>query len=102
HVVTENERRLRAVEALRKRDAAALGDLLDASHESLRDDFEVSSPALDAMVAAARKDPACLGARMTGAGFGGCAVALVRAGKTEPFLTRVLADYEAATGLVPQ
>jgi galactokinase len=102
HVVTENERTLRAVEALRKRDAAALGDLLDASHESLRDDFEVSSPALDAMVASARKDPACYGARMTGAGFGGCAVALVRAGKAGAFLTRVLAEYEEATGLVPK
>jgi galactokinase len=102
HVVTENERTLRAAEALRKRDTAALGELLDASHESLRDDFEVSSPALDAMVAAAQKDPACFGARMTGAGFGGCAVALVRAGRGEPFLTRVLADYEQSTGLVPK
>jgi galactokinase len=102
HVVTENERTLRAVDALRKRDTAALGDLLDASHESLRDDFEVSSSALDAMVAAAQKDPACFGARMTGAGFGGCAVALVRAGRTEPFLARVLAAYEQATGLVPK
>jgi galactokinase len=102
HVVTENERTLRAVDALRRRDTAALGDLLDASHESLRDDFEVSSPALDAMVAAAQKDPACFGARMTGAGFGGCAVALVRAGRTEPFLARVLAAYEQATGLVPK
>jgi galactokinase len=102
HVVTENERTLRAVQALRRGDVEALGALLDASHESLRDDFEVSSPALDAMVACARKDPACHGARMTGAGFGGCAVALVRAGQTEPFLGRVLADYEDATGLVPK
>jgi galactokinase len=102
HVVTENERVLRAVEALRKRDVATLGDLLDASHESLRDDFEVSSPALDAMVAAARKHPACYGARMTGAGFGGCAVALVKAGQTEPFLASVLADYEQQTGKTPK
>jgi galactokinase len=102
HVVTENDRTLRAVEALRRGDVAALGALLDASHESLRDDFEVSSPALDAMVACARKDPACYGARMTGAGFGGCAVALARVGQTEPFLGRVLADYQDATGLVPR
>jgi galactokinase len=102
HVVTENERTLHAVEALKKGDVQALGRLLDASHESLRDDFEVSSPALDAMVASAQKDPACYGARMTGAGFGGCAVALVRAAKTEPFLTRVLADYEDATRLAPK
>ncbi len=102
HVVTENERTLQAVDALRKGRIETLGHLLDASHESLRDDFEVSSPALDAMVASARKDPACLGARMTGAGFGGCAVALVRVGKTEAFLTRVLADYQDATGLAPK
>jgi galactokinase len=102
HVVTENERTLRAVEALRRGDVPALGEILDASHESLRDDFEVSSPALDAIVSCARQHPACYGARMTGAGFGGCAVALVRAGQTEPFLTRVLADYEAATGFVPR
>ena len=102
HVVTENERTLRAVDALRKGDIAALGELLDASHESLRDDFEVSSPALDAMVSCARQHTACHGARMTGAGFGGCAVALVRAGQTEGFLTRVLADYEKATGLSPK
>ena len=102
HVVTENERTLHAVDALRKGRIETLGHLLDQSHESLRDDFEVSSPALDAMVACARKDPACYGARMTGAGFGGCAVALVRAGKAEPFLTRVLADYQDATGLAPK
>jgi galactokinase len=76
HVVGENARTLEAADAL----AAAtspLRRLMDASHESLRDDFEVSSPALDAIVAAARAAPGCLGARMTGAGFGGCAVALV-------------------------
>jgi galactokinase len=102
HVVTENERTLHAVEALRKGRIDVLGQLLDQSHESLRDDFEVSNPALDAMVTCARKDPACHGARMTGAGFGGCAVALVRGGMAPPFLERVLADYEATTGLAPK
>jgi galactokinase len=102
HVVTENERTLHAVDALRKGRIEALGQLLDQSHESLRDDFEVSSPALDAMVACARQDAACYGARMTGAGFGGCAVAVVRASQAEPFLARVLPAYESTTGLAPK
>ncbi len=101
HVVSENERTLRAAEAMRRSDAPALGALLDASHESLRDDFEVSSPALDIMVACARQDSSGLGARMTGAGFAGCAVALVRSGEVEGFLSRVLGAFAQETGLVP-
>jgi galactokinase len=75
HVVSENARVLEAVEALRARDFARLGALLDASHASLRDHYEVSAAALDLAVAAAT-DAGALGARMTGAGFGGCALAL--------------------------
>jgi len=75
HVVSENGRVLEAAGALRAGDTAALGPLLDASHASLRDDFEVSTPELDALVAALR-DGGALGARLTGAGFGGCVVAL--------------------------
>ncbi len=102
HVVTENERTVRAAEVMRRGDAFGLGALLDASHASLRDDFEVSSPALDAMVACARRDTACRGARMTGAGFGGCAMALVRGDEAAAFLARVLPDYERQTGLAPK
>jgi galactokinase len=101
HVVGENERTLAAAEAARRGDAAALGRLLDASHESLRDDFEVSSPALDTMVACARAIDGCLGARMTGAGFGGCALALVRHDALEGFVASVAPRYAAATGLRP-
>jgi galactokinase len=77
HVIGENARVLDAVDALSTGDMVRVGALMDASHASLRDDFEVSSPALDAMVELVRSLPGCLGARMTGGGFAGCCVALV-------------------------
>ena len=101
HVVTENARTLRAVGAMRRGDAAGVGRLMDASHESLRDDFEVSSRELDAMVACARGEGSCYGARMTGAGFGGCAVALVDAEAAGAFAEAVAVCYEEATGIAP-
>ena len=70
-----------------------LGQLMIESHISLRDDFEVSSPALDAIVDCANAEAACYGARMTGAGFGGCAVALVKAQTAAEFAERVRACY---------
>jgi galactokinase len=99
HVLTENQRVLEAVAALRGDDLERLGSLLNASHISLRDDFEVSSPALDQIVAAARAQPGCYGARMTGAGFGGCAVALVKRDQAEAFVPAVSAAYRRASGL---
>ena len=101
HVVTENARTLRAVEEMERKDAAALGRLMNASHASLRDDFEVSSDELDAMVACAQGHESCFGARMTGAGFGGCAVALVRADAASLFVTAVSTCYRATTGREP-
>ena len=101
HVVMENSRTLQAVEAMRQRDAARLGQLMDDSHASLRDDFEVSSDELNDMVACARRQDTCYGARMTGAGFGGCAVALVRADAAHLFAAAVAACYQATTGIVP-
>lgn len=101
HVVTENARTLAAVDALRQGDAGAVGALLGESHRSLRDDFEVSSPALDAMVCHAAAHEACYGARMTGAGFGGCAVALIDAAESRAFVDAVSAGYQDETGLVP-
>ena len=88
HVVTENERVLRTVEALRAGDMPRVGALLDESHRSLRDDFEVSSPELDAAVEAA-VEAGALGARMTGAGFGGSALALAPAGRADAVRERV-------------
>ena len=101
HVVTENGRTLAAAEAMQAGDAAALGALMKASHASLRDDFEVSSRELDAMVAVAQAQPGCFGARMTGAGFGGCAVALVERDAVPSFVERVTAGYRDATGHQP-
>lgn len=94
HVITENERTLAAVQAMEDGDAALFGSLMNRSHDSLRDQFEVSSPALDQMVEAARGAPGCLGARMTGGGFAGCAVALVQADMAEQFRSQVLANYD--------
>jgi galactokinase len=99
HIVTENERTLQAADALRRGDAMEAGLLMNASHESLKLDFEVSSPELDAIVECSRHRPDCLGARLTGAGFGGCAVALVREGDLPGFVSDVRDGYRAATGL---
>jgi len=101
HVVSENARTLSARKAMGRGDADFLGQLFIASHISLREDFEVSSPALDAIVDCANAEAACYGARMTGAGFGGCALALVRADAADDFVERVAARYQAATGNEP-
>jgi galactokinase len=101
HVITENERTLGAAEAMKRGDAALLGELMNASHNSLRDDFQVSSRELDAMVECGRGVRGCLGIRMTGAGFGGCAVALVRTAEVREFVPAVADCYRAATGMAP-
>jgi galactokinase len=93
HVVTENQRTLQAVQAMRDADLDGLGRLMDASHTSLCDDFEVSGPALDAITDVARDAPGCLGARMTGGGFAGCAVALVEADASRAFTAEVIDRY---------
>jgi galactokinase len=99
HVVSENQRVLEAVEVLEAGDLERFGELMVASHESLRDDYEVSSKELDALVELARKQPGALGARMTGAGFGGCTVNLVQAEAAEEFAAAVRAGYKQALGL---
>jgi galactokinase len=101
HVVTEDERTLQAIEAMRKGDAVEMGRLMNASHTSLRKDYEVSSQELDTMVACARREDGCYGARMTGAGFGGCAVALVAADVAGAFAEAVVACYRRATDIAP-
>ena len=98
HVVTENARVLKAVDALRADDVVMLGKLFSESHASLRDDFEVTNDALNWIVEAAQARPECYGARMTGAGFGGCAVALVRRESAEAFAKTVGAEYRARSG----
>ena len=101
HVLTENVRTVAAAEALRKGDGRAFGRLMDQSHVSMRDDFEISSSALDTMVACAQAAEGCLGARMTGGGFGGCAVALVREDYTQSFIDGVARAYERETEIEP-
>lgn len=102
HVITENQRTLDAVAALEAGDVARFGELMNASHISLRDDYEVSCPELDAMVEAAWAQEGVYGARMTGAGFGGCTVNLVAQEATAAFERAVAAAYTKATGLVPE
>ncbi len=101
HVITENMRTVAAKEAMHKGQIKRLGELMNASHVSLRDDFEVSSPALNAIVECAQSHPGCYGARMTGGGFGGCAVALVQIAHIEDFVEQVIACYIRRTNLQP-
>lgn len=101
HVVTEDQRTLAAAKAMREGDPVTLGRLMHESHVSLRDDFEVCNDALNTMVECASAHPGCHGARMTGAGFGGCAVALVDAEAAGDFEKSVAAAYQEKTGLEP-
>jgi galactokinase len=98
HVVTEDARVLAAVRALREGDAETLGALFHASHESMRDDYEVSVPEVDVIVALARALPDVYGARLTGGGFGGSVVMLARPGTSRDVARRVATDYSAKTG----
>lgn len=101
HVVSENARVLEAERRLRCGDVAALGGLVDESHASLRDDFEVSSAELDAMVRSVRAEASCYGARMMGAGFGGTVVALAAAGGARAMGERALLRYASESSLTP-
>jgi galactokinase len=98
HVVSENGRVLNAVAALRRDEVDLFGQLLTQSHASLRDDYEVSSPDLDALVDIAHHTPGVLGARLTGAGFGGCAVALATADQAAHATAAIVDRYRRTTG----
>jgi len=99
HVISENQRVLNAVSCLFKGEIMQFGALMNASHESLRDNYEVTGFELDTLVAAAQKINGVLGARMTGAGFGGCTVNLVRENVVADFIERVGQEYQGKTGL---
>ncbi len=99
HVVTENARVLESIKALKRGDMDHLGTLMNASHNSLRDHYHVSCPELDTLVEAARNTPGTLGARMTGAGFGGCTVNLVETEKAPRFIETIINHYKSATGI---
>jgi galactokinase len=98
HVITENARVLAFVEGLRRGDAAPLGALLAASHQSLREDYEVSLPDVDVLVALAQADPDVLGARMTGGGCGGAVLFLARSGRAAQAGARLVRAYGGKTG----
>jgi galactokinase len=99
HVVEEIDRVLQSIKALKENDLAQFGQLMNGSHDSLRDLYEVTGAELDAMVAAARLVPGVLGSRMTGAGFGGCTVSLVHEDSIDVFQEEVGRKYNEATGL---
>lgn len=101
HIITENIRVLQTAEAMAQNDAAQLGKLMYESHCSLRDDFDVSGEALNVIVECAMSHPSCIGARMTGAGFAGCAVAMVEKGKEQDFVAAVSRAYAAKMEVEP-
>ncbi len=101
HVISENQRVLDAVEVMKRDDLVGLGRLMNQSHESLKENYEVSCPELDAMVEIARQQAGCFGARLTGAGFGGCTVNLVRDATVPAFVASVPRGYRERTGLEP-
>ncbi len=101
HVVGEVQRTTDAVKALKSGDIAAFGKLMNASHVSLRDDYEVTGPQLDAMAEEAWKIDGVIGSRMTGGGFGGCTVSLVKNEAIDTFIQQVGSNYEARTGIKP-
>ncbi|MFO0588402.1 MAG: galactokinase [Polyangiaceae bacterium] len=105
HVVTENERVRAAVSALRAGDVERLGELLSASHASMRDDYEVSLPDIDRLVSIAEATPGVLGARLTGGGFGGCVIALASRTETSDLAetaANIARDYSSITGRAGQ
>ncbi len=98
HVITECERVNAAVKAMKSGDVKLFGKLLNESHYSLRDKYEVTGRELDALTQAARSFDGCIGSRMTGGGFGGCTVSLVKREKVKDFVKQVCAEYKKATG----
>lgn len=101
HVVSECQRTNDAVAALRRNDLKTMGELMNQSHESLRDDYEVSCPELDKIVEVSWGIPGVLGSRMTGAGFGGCTISIVDEKKIELYQAHVSSQYELAFGFQP-
>ncbi len=99
HVVSENQRVIKAMEVLKMGNLTAFGELLKASHKSLKEDYEVTGKELDSITEVADAHPACLGSRMTGAGFGGCAISIVKTTGIQDFENTVGIQYKEKTGL---
>ena len=101
HVISENGRVLEAVKVLKENNLARFGELMNQSHDSLKDDYEVTGIELDTLVYEGRKLPGVIGTRMTGAGFGGCTVSIVLTKDTENFMAKLAKAYTEKTGLIP-
>lgn len=102
HVISENGRVSEAVKVLRDNNLVRFGELMNLSHDSLKDDYEVTGNELDTLVYEARKLPGVIGSRMTGAGFGGCTVSIVRKEYVERFIKDLGIVYSAKTGLIAE
>jgi len=101
HVISENGRVTEAVRVLKENNLERFGELMNLSHDSLKDDYEVTGIELDTLVYEGRKLPGVIGTRMTGAGFGGCTVSIVKKSDSTYFMTALSAAYQKITGLVP-
>ncbi len=101
HVISENGRVVEAVKVLKDNDIIRFGELMNQSHDSLKDDYEVTGIELDTLVFEGRKLPGVIGTRMTGAGFGGCTISIVRKTDSAKFMTVLSAVYQKKTGLMP-
>ena len=102
HAVAENQRTIEAVKALKDNDIRRFGELMNQSHISLRDDYEVSCEEIDILVDLAWKVPGVLGSRITGGGFGGCTVSIVKNEAVEDFKDQVGKGYQEKTGITPE
>lgn len=102
HVISENGRVLEAIKVLKSNDIVRFGELMNQSHDSLKNDYEVTGVELDTLVYEGRKLPGVLGTRMTGAGFGGCTVSIVRKSESAKFMTDLAVAYHSRTGLIPE
>jgi galactokinase len=101
HVISENGRVVEAVRVLKDKNIVRFGQLMNQSHDSLKDDYEVTGIELDTLVYEGRKLPGVIGTRMTGAGFGGCTISIVKKTDSAKFMTALSAIYQKKTGLVP-
>ena len=102
HIVTEDQRTLDSMEALKRGDLIAVGCAMNESHASMRDWFEITTKEIDTLVEIQQDMPGCFGARMTGGGFGGCTVALVQEDAVSSVVNAIQTQYPARTGKIPQ
>ena len=101
HVITENDRTTAMATALTKRDWTSCGQLMGASHQSMKEDFEITCPEIDRLVEIAQSVEGVIGSRMTGGGFGGCTVSLIETKRTAEIVEAITKQYQSATNIVP-